>query len=181
MGIGLAQACRYFGLKFICVTDSKTSGQNIKIMKAYGATVEVVRQPDPETKDFLQARLRRVRELMAELGGNGFWANQYESECGMRAHLDTMNEICQQAGGHVEWLFCATSSCATIRGCVEYAQAAKLRTRIVAVDAVGSVVFGGKLGKRLLAGHGAGMRPPFAKDLYNQTSGARGRRVLSCL
>src|SRR5262245_29235168 len=28
MGIGLAQACRYFGLRFICVVDPKTAPQN---------------------------------------------------------------------------------------------------------------------------------------------------------
>src|SRR4029077_16338764 len=28
MGIGLAQACRYHGLRFLCVVDPKTSSQN---------------------------------------------------------------------------------------------------------------------------------------------------------
>src|SRR6266851_6241430 len=31
MGIGLAQVCSYFGLKFICVVDPKTTLQNIRL------------------------------------------------------------------------------------------------------------------------------------------------------
>src|SRR5215471_264251 len=41
MGIGLAQACMYFGLRFICVVDPKTTQQNIRLLKAYGAEVDL--------------------------------------------------------------------------------------------------------------------------------------------
>ena len=36
MGIGLAQACCYHGLRMICVVDIKTSIQNIQILRASG-------------------------------------------------------------------------------------------------------------------------------------------------
>src|SRR5436305_541671 len=36
MGIGLAQACRYYGMRLICVVDAKTTAQNVAILKAYG-------------------------------------------------------------------------------------------------------------------------------------------------
>src|SRR5262245_6592915 len=45
LGIGLAQACRYLGLRFICVVDPKTTSQNIRILKAYGAEVDLVTEP----------------------------------------------------------------------------------------------------------------------------------------
>src|SRR5215210_6979381 len=35
MGIGLAQACTYFGLKFICVVDPKTTRQTLGLLEAY--------------------------------------------------------------------------------------------------------------------------------------------------
>src|SRR6184192_1565426 len=41
LGIGLAQACRYLGLRFICVVDPKTTAQNIRILKAYGAEIDL--------------------------------------------------------------------------------------------------------------------------------------------
>src|SRR5215813_11877545 len=37
MGIGLAQVCRYHGMRFICVVDTKTTERNIQVLRAYGA------------------------------------------------------------------------------------------------------------------------------------------------
>src|SRR5690242_19873590 len=39
IGIGLAQACTYYGLQFICVVDPNTTQQNLQLLKAYGAEV----------------------------------------------------------------------------------------------------------------------------------------------
>src|SRR5262245_57683446 len=64
MGIGLAQACLYFGLKFICVVDPKTTPQNIRLLEAYGAEVNLVTEPDPVTGEYLQARLNQVQTLL---------------------------------------------------------------------------------------------------------------------
>src|SRR5262245_10167614 len=47
MGIGLAQVCAHYGLRFICVVDPKTTRLNIEILKAFGATVDLVSTPDP--------------------------------------------------------------------------------------------------------------------------------------
>ena len=44
MGIGLAQACLKHGLRFICVVDTRTNISNIRIMRAYGANVEIVNE-----------------------------------------------------------------------------------------------------------------------------------------
>src|SRR5919205_1328135 len=55
MGIGLAQACAYYGLRFVCVVDVKTTEQNLRVLKAYGAEVHVVSEPDPETGEFLRS------------------------------------------------------------------------------------------------------------------------------
>src|SRR5205823_6363518 len=44
-------------------------------------------------------------------------------------------------------------------GCAEYKRDHQLRTRIIAVDAIGSVIFGGFKGRRLIPGHGAAVVP----------------------
>ncbi len=163
LGIGLAQACRYFGLRFICVVDPKTTQQNIRILKAYGAEIDLVADPDPVSGEFLEARINRVRTLLRTIKGS-FWPNQYANLANAGAHYKTtMREIAAALYGEVDYLFCATSTCGTIRGCAEYALDHDLRTKIMAVDAVGSVIFGGKPAKRLLPGHGAGRRP----ELYH--------------
>ena len=65
MGIGLAQVCRYLELRFICIVDARATEQHVRILRAYGAEVDVVERPDPATGEFLPARLARVRELLA--------------------------------------------------------------------------------------------------------------------
>jgi cysteine synthase A len=156
-------ACAYYGLQFVCVVDPKTSRTNIDLMRAYGAEVEMVTEPDPETGEFLPARIRRVRELLGSIE-NSFWVNQYSNEHNPLGHQQTMHEIAAALEGKVDYLFCATSTCGTLRGCHEYIRGRDLTTKVYGVDAVGSVIFGGAKGKRLLTGHGAAVRPPLFKE-----------------
>ncbi|MBW4632894.1 MAG: 2,3-diaminopropionate biosynthesis protein SbnA [Iphinoe sp. HA4291-MV1] len=169
LGIGLAQACTVLGLKFICVVDPKTTQQNLNILKAYGAQVDLVAEPDPITGDFLPARINRVKSLLASIP-NSFWCNQYANFNNAHAHHQTMHEIVTALNGKLDYLFCATGSCGTIRGCVEYIRTHNLKTKIIAVDAKGSVIFGDKRGKRLIPGHGAARVPelfqPGLEDEY---------------
>jgi N-(2-amino-2-carboxyethyl)-L-glutamate synthase len=157
MGIGLAMACTYFGLRFICVVDPKTTPQNVRLLEAYGAEVDMVREPDPQTGEFLQARINRVKSLLDSVP-HAFWPNQYANIYNPIAHHQTMREIVA-ALGRVDYLFCATSTCGTLRGCAEYVHDNHLPTKIFAVDAQGSVIFGGCKAKRLIPGHGAAVLP----------------------
>jgi cysteine synthase A len=159
MGIGLAQACAYYGLRFVCVTDLKTTTQNVAILKAYGAEIECVTEPDPETGELLPARLTRVQQLLQSID-NSWWPNQYASRDNSDAHYEsTMREIAKALGGRVDYIFCATSTCGTIRGCAEFAKTHDLGTQVIAVDAVGSLIFGSAPAKRMIPGLGAGLRP----------------------
>jgi hypothetical protein len=67
--IGLAQACAYHGLRFRCIVDAKTTSLNLSILRAYGAEIEVVDRPDPETGELLPAKLRRVQEILDTVRG----------------------------------------------------------------------------------------------------------------
>ena len=178
MGIGLAQACAYLGIRLLCVVDPKTTSQNIEIMKAYGAEIDLVREPHPLTGEYLHARIERVKELVASMK-NAFWPDQYANLNNPRAHHRTMSEVVSALGGEVDYFFCATSTCGTVRGCAEYCREKKLATKIVAVDAVGSVIFGGEPAKRLIPGHGAAVRP----NLYEPWIGERVVKVtdLDCV
>src|ERR1043165_2241274 len=104
MGIGLAQACSYYGLRFICVIDPKTTLQNRQILKTYGAELDLVTDPDPNTGEYLQARINRVRALL-DKHQHSFWPNQYANQHNARAHHQTMNEIITELDGDVDYLF----------------------------------------------------------------------------
>ena len=158
MGIGLAQACAYLHLRFICVVDPKTTAQNIAILKAYGAEVDLVTEPDPVTGELLQARINRVQTLQRVLP-NSWWTNQYANIFNALAHHHTMQEIETALGVPVDYLFCTTSTCGTLRGCADYIHQHGRKTKIWAVDAVGSAIFGTMRAPRLIPGHGASQRP----------------------
>lgn len=163
MGIGLAQACRYFGLRFICVVDPKASALNVRMMEAFGAEVDRVVEPDPASGEWLPARLARVEALLRQVPGS-FWPNQYANAANAEAHYrTTMAEVMDQLDGRVDHLFIPTSTCGTLRGCCEYVRDHRLPLRIVAVDAAGSRIFsedGVPAGARLIPGLGAGIEPP---------------------
>jgi cysteine synthase A len=126
-------------------------------MRALGAQVETVTDVDPATGEYLPVRIRRVRELVATID-HAYCPDQYSNPLNPRAHRTTVREIVQALPG-VDYLFCATSSCGTLRGCAEYIRSHRLPVTIVAVDALGSAIFGPPVGGRLLPGHGASVRP----------------------
>jgi 2,3-diaminopropionate biosynthesis protein SbnA len=157
LGVGLAQACRYHGLRLICVVDARAHETNVRTMRALGADVRVVTRPDPETGDLLVARLKLVADLLASTPG-AFWPNQYANAANPAAHAaGTMREIDEALDGEVDVLFVATSTTGTLRGCCDYLREHDRATRVVAVDARGSVLFGGTHGVRRLPGFGAGV------------------------
>lgn len=162
--IGLAQVCAYMGLRLVCVVDIKTTASNISIIEAYGARVDLVSKPDPESGEYLNARLKRVRQILDSVP-NGFWPNQYANADNSGAHFgSTMPEIVATLGDNIDYLVLSTSTCGTLRGCADYIHERHMKTKVVAVDAMGSVIFGRPSGKRLLPGHGAGIVPPLFKS-----------------
>lgn len=161
MGIGLAQVCRYYGLRFICVVDPLAQRQNIAVMRALGAEVEVVREP--RHGSYLRARLARVCWLLEHVQGS-FWPNQYASQHNPKAHYQgTIREVDDALDGRIDYLFVATSSTGTAQGCRDYLRDRRRHTKVVAVDAVGSVLFGGSAGMRHIPGLGASQEPKLAR------------------
>ena len=161
MGIGLAQVCRFHGLRLICVVDPNAQRQNIAIMQALGATIRLV--PQPLNGDFLAARLAVVAELLATVE-NSFWPNQYANFDNPLAHEEgAIREIDEALGGEVDHLFVATSSTGTARGCRDYLRKRGRRTNVIAVDSEGSTLFNGQAGPRKISGMGAGKLPDLAR------------------
>jgi N-(2-amino-2-carboxyethyl)-L-glutamate synthase len=92
MGIGLAQACRHYGLQFICVVDRKTMAQNRRLIEVYGGQIDLISEPDPISGEYLVARLRRVQELL-QIHKNSFWPNQYANIDNADAQQEIIREI----------------------------------------------------------------------------------------
>ena len=163
MGVGLAQACRYHDIKLICVVDARANDRNVRMLRALGAEVRIVTEPDPETGDLLVARRKLVARLLEETP-DSFSPNQYGNLSNPAAHsAGTMREIDQALGGEIDYLFVATSTTGTLLGCLDYLRFHDRQTLVVAVDAVGSALFGGTAGPRVLPGFGAGVETELSR------------------
>ena len=163
MGIGLAQACRYHGINLICVVDSRAHETNLRTLRALGADVRIVSEPDAETGDLLAARLKLVGDLVRVIPG-AIWLNQYANRSNPAAHAEgTMREVDEALEGGLDYLFVATSTTGTLRGCRDYLRGRGRATRVVAVDAIGSALFGGNRGERRLPGFGAGVESELSR------------------
>jgi cysteine synthase A len=159
-GVGLAQVCAYHGLRFRCLIDPKVTQQNIEILAAYGAELEMTEQPDPDSGEFLPAKLKRIEEILAS-NDNSFWVDQYASKENSAAHYrSTVKEILRDLDGRMlDFLFIATATCGTIRGCLDYLMDHGFPTRVVAVDALGSQIFSNTRHDRLIPGFGSAICP----------------------
>jgi cysteine synthase A len=159
-GIGLAQVCAYHGLRFRCLIDPKVTQQNVDILAAYGAEIELIEQPDPESGELLPAKLKRIAEILDTVE-NSFWVDQYASKENSGAHYrSTVKEILRDLDGRMpDYLFVATATCGTIRGCLDFLKDHGYPTRVIAVDAVGSHIFSNFKHDRLIPGLGSAICP----------------------
>lgn len=160
LGIALSRQCVVRGIKFVAVVDENANKSALDIMRAYGATVDLVLNEPDQNK--LAARRKRVQQLLAENPGS-VTTNQYGSAQNPDAHFrSTMPEIIKALDGRLDMLFVATSTTGTMLGCQKYVREHGLSTKLIAVDAQGSVLFGGQPGTRRLPGLGAGIVPELA-------------------
>lgn len=163
-GVALAAVCKYFRLPLICVVDGRMTAQHGALMRAFGAAIDEVTVPDPATGELLPARLRRVQELL-ERTRPSFWPDQYGNADNARAHQVTCAEIFEQLGRAPDFVFCATGTCGTLRGCADYIRENGAPTGVIAVDAVGSRIFGDVPRRRIIPGLGSAIRPPLVEGI----------------
>tara|TARA_R110002050_G_scaffold25604_4_gene68183 strand:- start:10067 stop:11092 length:1026 start_codon:yes stop_codon:yes gene_type:complete len=159
MAIGLAQACLFHGLKLKVVVDPNLNPHTRKLLEVYGAELIMVDRPIADG-GFLGARLEKVQELLYS-DPNSVWSNQYRNPNNPKAYSNTMREIMHSLNNRVDYIFIATSTCGSLMGCADYIQKHNLSTKLVAIDAIGSVLFGGPIKSRKIPGHGAGMPSHF--------------------
>ena len=161
-GIALAIAARIHGLRFTCVVDPKTTRANVAILRGLGADVEIVTEPD-HAGGFLHSRLRRVQELVA-VTPDAIWVNQYANDRNWEAYYHgTGAELSEQLVDPPGYLFAAVSTTGSILGCSRRLRERFPALQVIAVDAVGSVIFGAPAGPRELPGIGSSRVPELCR------------------
>ncbi|MFF1741223.1 2,3-diaminopropionate biosynthesis protein SbnA [Streptomyces mirabilis] len=164
LGVALSMIAAARGYQFLCVTDARCNLATRLMMEALGGQVHVITEPDP-VSGFLGARIDHVRALCAS-EDRYVWLNQYTNPNNGMAHYRRTAPAIARQFPDLDVLFVGAGTTGTLMGCARYFREWHRPVRIVAVDSVGSVTFGGDAGRRMIPGLGASRRPPMLDESY---------------
>lgn len=157
MALAMSAICASRGYGFICVTDPNANAAILRGIKAYGGQVVLVDQRDAND-GYVATRVAEIRRRL-DADPRLVWLDQYANPANARAHARlTAREILDRFD-RLDWLFVGVGTGGTLMGCAEVLAQERPQTRIVAVDPVGSVSFGGTPGRRMIPGIGNSRRP----------------------
>ena len=164
LGVALSMIAANKGYGFLCVTDSRCNLSTRRLMQAFGSQVHVITEPDPGRR-LLGARIDYVRALCAS-DARYVWLNQYSNPQNWKAHYRSTAPAIARQFPRLDVLFVGAGTCGTLMGCARYFREWHRPVRIVAVETVGSVTFGGPAGRRMIPGLGTSVRPPMLDESY---------------
>lgn len=164
LGVALSMLAASKGYQFLCVTDSRCNLVTRRLMEALGSQVHIVTEPDPVT-GLLGARLNYVRSVCAS-DDRYLWLNQYTNVENWGAHYRRTAPEIGRAFPHLDVLFVGAGTTGTLMGCARYFRGWDRKVRVIAVDAAGSVTFGGAPARRMIPGLGTSVRPPMLDESY---------------
>jgi len=160
LGLALSLVCAVKRYKFVCVTDPNANRATIRGMELYGAKVVVAKERDA-AGGYLGSRLKKINQILRS-NPNAVWLNQYANVANKNVHAEqTANEIAREFD-RVDWVFVGTGTTGTLGGISERLRQKYPNIKVVAVEPVGSVTFGGVSGKRNIPGIGTSVRPALA-------------------
>jgi cysteine synthase A len=162
LGVALAVVCASRGYELTVVTDPNATRASILAMRALGAQVVVVTDRDA-AGGYLQTRLDYIARRLAE---DPFlrWPDQYANPAGPAAHRDRTAAGIHRDLGVIDVLAVGAGTAGTLMGCFEFFTKECPGTRVIAVDALGSVLFGGPSGRRTIPGLGVSRLPGLFRD-----------------
>ncbi|MFD7402653.1 2,3-diaminopropionate biosynthesis protein SbnA [Streptomyces sp. NPDC059866] len=164
LGVALSMIAASKGYRFLCVTDSRCNLSTRLLMEALGSRVHTIADLDAGG-GFLCARINYVRAL-CDSDDRYVWLSQYTNPGNWKAHYHKTAPEITQCFPRLDVLFVGAGTTGTLMGCARYFRQWHRPVRIVAVDSVGSVIFGGAPGRRMIPGLGMSMRPPLLDESY---------------
>jgi N-(2-amino-2-carboxyethyl)-L-glutamate synthase len=166
LGVALSMIAANKGYRFVCVTDSRCNRATRRLMESLGAKVHVVSGAAADAPGgFLGARIDYVKKLCAS-DDRYVWLNQYRNPGNWQAHYNRTAPAIVRQFPKLDVLFVGAGTTGTLMGCARYLREWHRPVRIVAVDAVGSVTFGGEPGPRMIPGLGTSVRPALLDESY---------------
>lgn len=138
MALGIAVTGRQLGHEVHIVTDPRIDPITLAKLRALGCAVHVV--PAMTGAGWQSARLERLAQLLHELPG-AFCPRQYTNPDNPAAYATLAEELMADLD-HIDLLVGSVGSGGSLCGTARVLRRAGMRVRVVAVDCVGSVLFG---------------------------------------
>lgn len=154
-GIGLAAIGAIRGYRVILVMPDTMSIERRKILKGYGAEIELT----PGALG-MSGAIARAEEMAKEIPGS-FIPSQFDNPSNPRAHVNTTGpEIWEDTDGRVDMIVAGAGTGGTITGIGQFLKEKKPSLKAVAIEPATSAVLSGEpAGKHGLQGIGAGFIP----------------------
>ena len=154
-GIGLAQVCAVKGYRLIIVMPDSMSKERRKIIRAYGAELELT-----PADEGMKGAIRRAEELASGLEKT-FIPSQFTNQANPQAHRDnTAEEIWNDTDGSLAVFVAGVGTGGTVTGTGEKLKQKNGDIHIIAVEPADSpVLSGGQPGSHKIQGIGAGFIP----------------------
>jgi len=155
LGLALGFLAKEIGIGFTCLVDPTISKDKLLQLNEAGVRVHIVAKG--YNPDYREARISLAKRLDKLPGW--IWTNQYDNLSNFAAHYETTGpEIWQQTDGQVDFVVCSIGTGGTVCGIGKFLKEVNPNIKVVAVEPVGSTIFGGTPGDYINAG--AGMRYP---------------------
>lgn len=138
MACGLALVGSYLGHPVHIVTDPRIDPITLAKLESLGCEVHVVEKMGD--KGWQSSRLELLNKLLQGLPG-AFWPRQYDNYDNPTSYYSLADELIDEIH-QVDYFVAAVGSGGSISGTAEQLKRINPKTRIIAVDCVGSVIFG---------------------------------------
>ncbi|HEX2133797.1 MAG TPA: 2,3-diaminopropionate biosynthesis protein SbnA [Actinophytocola sp.] len=158
LAVSMASLCRSLGVPFVPVIDPNCNAVTEAYLRSVCDRVEKVTERDP-TGGYLSTRLKRVDTLCTEID-SAYWPNQYANTDALLGHYRLTGGEFVRTFRKLDYVFVGTGTGGTIGGLSLRLKEAYPGIRVIAVDAEGSVIFGGPPKTRRIPGLGSSITPP---------------------
>ena len=138
-GVSLALVAKALGYRCLLVAADDTSPEKLRLIRALGAELEVVKPASIANPDH---PVNVARRRAAELGVGSIFCDQFQNLANMRAHeRSTAREVWEQTGGSVDAFVMGAGTGGTIAGVSRFLKARKPSVKVYLADPPGSALY----------------------------------------
>lgn len=154
-GMGLALLAAERGYRFTAVVDRHASKDKLRAMQAFGAELVYVSEGDA----LATADREALAEQMAAADPDSIWTEQHNNPANGNGYRSLARELRDALGDRIDYLVGSVGTGGSLFGTARELRATGPAPRVIGVEPVGSIAFGGEGGSYYQSGTGT---PPGA-------------------